>query len=109
MRPEDLQSFSLTEALYWQAVDEGMIDHSESNALNWLSAAVRAKCVRGDPVRIFLGIVRRKLWAHITQDQEERARRALIRYRELDPFRFRERLPGQHKDEGHARAGGALH
>ncbi len=90
---EDLRCFTRTEVLYWQAVRQGVIRHSETNALNWLSAAVRARSVPGDPVRVFLGIVRKELWAHITHEQEERARRALVRYREGDPSRFR--VPSQ--------------
>src|SRR5439155_6956412 len=78
---EDLNRFSRTEALYWQAVEQGLVEHSENQALNWLAAAVRAKTVlSGDPVRIFAGIVRQKLWHHVTSEQEDRARRALNRY-----------------------------
>jgi hypothetical protein len=95
VKPADLASFSRTEELYWQAVDRGLIEHSENSALNWLSAAVRAKSVQGDPVRVFLGIIRGKLWSHVTGEQEERARQALVRYREREPFRFRERLPAR--------------
>lgn len=90
IRPEDLECFSRTEALYWQAVRRKVICHTEGNVLNWLGAAVRARSVAGDPVRIFLGIVKGRLWGHITQAQEERARRALARYREENPKRFRE-------------------
>jgi hypothetical protein len=89
VRDEDLRCFTRTEVLYWQAVREGILQHSEINALNWLSAAVRAKSVRGDAVRVFMGIVRKQLWVNITQEQEERARKALVRYRETDPTRFR--------------------
>jgi hypothetical protein len=95
VRVEDLRCFSRAEALYWQAVDSGLISHSEANALNWLGAAARATSVNGDAVRVFVGIVRRRLWKHITHEQEERARRALVRYREKDPRRFRE-APGAH-------------
>src|SRR5262249_21925238 len=58
---EDLRCFTRTEVLYWQAVRQGILRHSETNALNWLSAAVRARSVPGDPVRVFLGIVRKHL------------------------------------------------
>jgi hypothetical protein len=89
---DDLKSFQRTEELYWQAVGKGIIKHSESNALNWLSAADRANYLRdGDPVRVFVTIVRRQLWSHITQEQEERARLALSRAREENPSHFRER------------------
>ncbi len=92
VRIQDLHSFTLTEELYWQAVGKRIIEHSESNALNWLAAAVRAKSVRsGDPVRVFVGIVRQGLWSHVTQEQEERARQALARFREQNPRHFRER------------------
>lgn len=92
IRREDLGSCSRMEELYWQAVGKGIIGHSDSAALNWLAAAIRANGVRdGDPVRIFVGIVRRRLWSHITQVQEERARQALAQFREVDPGRFRER------------------
>jgi hypothetical protein len=93
VRPEDLFQLSRTVALYRQAVALGLAEPSESRLLAWVAAAVRAKTApSGDPVRIFMGIVRRGLWHHITQKQEDRARRALARYREVypDAFRFAE-------------------
>jgi hypothetical protein len=89
VRVEDLQSFTRTEELYWQAVAKGLVGHSEANALDWVAAAVRAKSVVGDSVRVFMGIVRGQLWRNISQEQEERARRALARYRENNPNVFR--------------------
>jgi hypothetical protein len=90
VRLEDLLKLSRTEVLYRQAVASGRVNHSESQVLNWVAAAVRAKTVpNGDPVRIFMGIVIRGLWHHVTQEQEERARRALARYREVYPDAFR--------------------
>ncbi len=88
VRLEDLLRFSRTEALYRQAVARGWVKHSESQALNWVGAAVRAKCVSGDPVKIFVGIVRKGLWHHVTNEQEDRARAAMTRYREGDPNLF---------------------
>ena len=89
IRLEDLLRFSGTEELYRQAVAAGWVKHSESQALNWIGAAVRAKSVAGDPVRIFAGIVRKNLWRYVTQEQEDHARRALSRYREHRPEAFR--------------------
>jgi len=86
---DDLLNFSRTEELYRQAVTRQWIIHSENQALNWIGAAVRAKTVAGDPVRVFVAIVRKGLWHHITQEQEERARTALHRYREAKPDLFR--------------------
>lgn len=78
----DLQQFSRTEALYRQAVQAGMVTHSEASFLNWVAAAVRAKTGRArDPVRVFMGIVRRGLWHHLTSADEERARTAIAKYR----------------------------
>jgi len=82
VRIEDLMAFSRTEALYRQAVSASWIHDSEASFLNWVGAAVRAKtCRAGDPVRVFLGIVKRGLWSHITDADEERARLAINRYR----------------------------
>lgn len=79
---EDLEHFSRTEALYRQAVRSGMLADSEASFLNWVAAAVRAKSVAArDPVRVFMGIVRRGLWTHITGADEDRARSAINRYR----------------------------
>jgi hypothetical protein len=86
---EDLLRFSRTEELYRQAVSVGLVKHSENQVLNWIGAAVRAKAVAGDPVRVFAGIVRKKLWRYITQEQEDQARRALTRYRDVNPALFR--------------------
>ena len=79
---EDLLAFSRTEALYREAVQAEWVRDSEASFLNWVGAAVRAKtCQARDPVRVFLGIVKRGLWSHVTDADEERARRAINRYR----------------------------
>ncbi len=79
---DDFKSFFRTEELYYQAVKAGWITDSENNFLNWVAAAVRAKTlIEGDPVRVFVGIVRKKLFAHITLAEEERARTAIKKFR----------------------------
>lgn len=87
--PEDLHRFDRMELLHRQGVAQGWINDSEAMALNFLAAAVRAREHGHDPARLFVAIVRRWLWSHITQAQEERARRALARFREQNPNRFR--------------------
>ncbi len=82
IKPNDLHRLSRLEELYKQAVAANWLKHSEENLRNFIAAAVRATRVSGDAVRIFVGIVRRGLWHHITQDQEDRAVQALKRYRE---------------------------
>lgn len=95
IRLQDLLHFSRCEELYRQAVAARWVKPSESQALAWIGAAVRAKSVAGDPVRIFAGIVRKKLWRNITNDQEDRARKALNRYRETNDAWFRVEEEGQ--------------
>jgi hypothetical protein len=85
----DLSLFSRTEALYREALRAKLLTHSESNVLNWIGAAVRARSVGCDPVRVFLGIVKKGLWHHITLTDEDRARRALHHYRDKNPGLFR--------------------
>jgi hypothetical protein len=86
---DDLHHFSRLEALYFQAVERGWVSASEAMALNFIAAAVRAREVGDDPARLFVSLVRRQLWHHITQTQEDFARRSLARYREEIPERFR--------------------
>ena len=81
---EDLEQFSRTEALYHEAVGASVVRASEASLLNWVAAAIRAKTVSSrDTVRVFLGIVKKGLYHHITHEQEERARRAVLHYKEV--------------------------
>jgi len=89
LRIEDFNQFSRLEALYFQAIERGWIKSSEASALDFIAAAVRAREVGRDAPRVFVAIVRRGLWHHITQAQEDRARIALVRFRADDPGRFR--------------------
>lgn len=93
VQADDLASFGRTEALYWQAVGQGILTHSEASSQRWIAAAVRAKSGKGvgDPVRVFMGIVRKGLWHHITQADEERAVAGLKKYREANPHLYRNR------------------
>lgn len=87
---EDLLHLGRLETVYRDAARSGAVIPSESLALNFVAAAVRARrCKSGDAVRIFAGIVRRGLWHHITCEEEDIARRALARIREDAPERFR--------------------
>lgn len=80
---EDLQSFFRTRTLYEEAVRKKIIGTSEADFLNWVAAAVRAKTAKeGDPVKIFMGIVRKRLFTHVTQEEEDRARRAIRNFQE---------------------------
>lgn len=92
VRAGDLNRLSRMESLYWQAEASGFIKHSESTALSFIAAAVRAREVGDDPPRVFSTIIRRRLWTHISGPQEEYARKALARYREDQPLAFRRKM-----------------
>ena len=89
IQDEDLKHFARLEQIYFQAVEQGWISGSEADSLNFIAAAVRAREVGKQPTRLFVTLVRRKLWPHITQAQEDYARRTLNRFRDDDPDRFR--------------------
>ena len=78
----DLDQFSRCDELYRQACKLGLVRPSESSYLNWFGAAIRAKTAKvNDPVKVFMGILKKNLWMNITQDQENRARLAIKKYR----------------------------
>ncbi len=79
---QDLQRLSRLQALYGQAIAANWLAHSEANFQRFIGAAVRATRIKGNAVRVFVTIVKGKLWHHITQEQEDRARVVLRRYRE---------------------------
>ena len=76
---EDLRRLSRLRALYYQALKAKWLTDSEANLRNFVAAAARATRVQGDPIRIFVGIVRKGLWHHLTTDDEARASAALKR------------------------------
>jgi hypothetical protein len=80
--PEDLRKPARLEKLYRQAVKAGWLKHSEANIRNFASAALRATRAGGRVGAIFAGIVKKQLWHHITQEQENRALAVLNRFRE---------------------------
>lgn len=86
IRFEDLRRLSTLRTLFEQAVSAKWFSGSESEFQNFVAAAVRvtrlgANTIRTDPVRVFVGIVRKKLWHHITTEQEERAREVISKFR----------------------------
>lgn len=82
--PEDLKKPQRLQALYRLAVQSRWLDDSEMNFRNFASAAVRANRAGGRVGAIFRAIVTRKLWHHITQEQENRAAEVLARLRRRD-------------------------
>jgi hypothetical protein len=82
IQPEDLRRFSTLKELHAQATRAGWLPPGEAGLQNFVAAAARAMRVKGDSVRIFVGIVRRGLWHHLAQADEDRARAALRSERE---------------------------
>lgn len=82
IRPDDLQRLSRLRVLYEEATRAKWLMRSEANLRNFIAAAARASRVEGDPVRIFVGIVRKALWHHLSNEDENRAIAALKRERE---------------------------
>lgn len=89
VRLENLARIRDLDTLFRQAQAVGLVQGSEADALNFVGAAVRARRVPGDPTRVFMGIVRRRLWHHVDAAQEERARLAIAKYRLVSPEGFR--------------------
>jgi DNA-binding IclR family transcriptional regulator len=78
IRLADLHDRERLRSLHRQAVARGWFPDSEADALNFVAAAVRARStpVR-DPVRVFVALIRGRRWGHVTQAQEDEARRML--------------------------------
>jgi hypothetical protein len=74
VRPEDIRKPSRLRALFEEATRAGLLERTEAGLLNFAAAAVRANRVSGDAVRVFMGIVRKGLWHHISASDEEGAR-----------------------------------
>jgi hypothetical protein len=107
--PLDLTSTLRALALFEDAVGKGMIADTEANRLNWLAAAVRARMAKaGDPIRIFMGIVRRKLWHHITHAEEDRARKALRRFQAKERENPRNMPNVKHLEASHIISAGEI-
>lgn len=80
----DLRKISRVLALYEQAVCARWLVRSEANQQNFFAAAIRASRASGDRPRIFVSIVRRGLWHHISHEEESRALSALKRLNDRD-------------------------
>jgi hypothetical protein len=79
----DLFDKGRIEMLFLQAVQLGWARQCEADRLKFFGAAIRARQAAGDPERIFAGIVRKRLWKHVTSRQENEARLWLQKEREV--------------------------
>ncbi len=88
VRPEDLKEMPRLEALYRQAVERNWLQDCEASIRNFVGAATRSVAVEGNPVKVFVGLVKKGLWGYITQAQEDTSLKALNRYRAQNPEAF---------------------
>ena len=78
IRLSDLHDRERLRSLRRQAVERGWLPNCEADALNFFAAAVRARSTPArDPVRVFVALIRGRRWGHVTQAQENEARRML--------------------------------
>ncbi len=76
IRLVDLHDRERLQSLQRQAVAKGWLWDCDSDALNFFGAAVRARSTPArDPVRVFVDLVRKRRWHHVTQAQEDEVRR----------------------------------
>ena len=81
VRSEDLTDTGRTLALYGQAVAAGLVTGSEADRLRFVAAAEHARVIgTTNPCGLFVRLVRRGLWAFLTQDDEDAANARLKRH-----------------------------
>ncbi len=74
----DLEDSRRLAILYEKALSAGLLTRCEANRLNFFAAAEHARSVGlRNPCGLFMTLIRRRLWAFITQADEEAARRRL--------------------------------
>lgn len=93
IQQEDLQVMPRLEALYRQAIDRKWLPDCEASIKNFVAAATRSIQIEGNPVKIFVGLVKKGLWGYITQAQEDKSLKALKNYRENNPEAFTGKSP----------------
>lgn len=88
VRMEDLDSAPRLCELFTQAVEEGLVRRSDMDRLNFFAAAEHARAVATrNPCGLFVTIVRRGLWQHISLSDEDAARAKLRRLSETGESR----------------------
>ena len=96
---EDLQRLSRLRVLFAQATAARWLVDSEANLRNFVAAAARATRVDGDSVKVFVAIVRKNLWHHLTCVDEDRAMAALNREARSEATALAALAPGRSETE----------
>lgn len=78
----DLKKPQRLDRLFWEAVAAGIVRQTQAERLRWFAAAERAMALgTRNPCGFFAAMVRRGLWHHISNAQEDTAR---LKLRRLD-------------------------
>lgn len=75
--PGDLINPSRTAMLFRDAFRAGLVADTPAERLKFFAAAERAKRLARNPGGFFVAVVRQRLWTHISDQDEEQARRVL--------------------------------
>ncbi len=85
VRLEDLSMPGRLSTLLRQAVEEELVRECEADRLKFFAAAEHARAIATtNPCGLFVTVVRRGLWAYISQSEEDAARRTLQHLLESD-------------------------
>ena len=80
IRPDDLTDSTRLDALLSQAIANGAVTSSQAARLQWFGAAERAvEVATHNPCGFFAAIIRQGLWHHVSNEQEDAARRKLAK------------------------------
>lgn len=75
---DDLRHPKRTLALFEEAASRGLVSRSEAGRLSVMTAAVHALRVgETNPCGLFVSVITRRLWHHLTIDEEDAARRRI--------------------------------
>ena len=85
--PKDLGNLSRLQELYRQAIKRQWIKRSEASWIAWVAAAVRAQRLGTEQqgIKLFVAIIRQRLYDHISQAEEDEARRLIHQHRDAAP------------------------
>jgi hypothetical protein len=103
VRREDLADDAALGTLYEEAVGRGILRNTECDRLRFFGAAEHAVAKSSrNPAGLFVAFVRRGLWSHITQCEEDAARRRLGRcWWSGNTERTSAREPARHRSLSH--------
>jgi hypothetical protein len=94
IQPLDFKSFPRMEELYQQATTAKWLEGSEANKINFFAAGVKVSRAKNlnNPSGAFVAIVKKKLWHHIGQKEEDLVIKALKKNNAQKSVNFLQKL-----------------